>query len=242
MLDFAPMLVPLALSASDAHSSNACDDKYPSSHVYLRQQHTVQIIQLVEGPPPPPRNISSVIDDTSSAYYSSSSSSADDDDDDEESVCSSYCSSDIPPEQSDAPQAEETSDSLELSHETFSTTKRILAWRENFSAHLSATASGKFIFHCFQPPISQWGIAEVSLSSSLKRKISLEEGNDDTMSRSSKRSRSQASQGDSSVFSLGIHSCPACDASFMTRQSLRQHGHDAKANEACCVAVEYAFE
>ncbi|KAG6918176.1 hypothetical protein DXG01_016161 [Tephrocybe rancida] len=224
MLDFAPMLLPLALSSSDAHSNNAYDDKYPSPHLYLRQQHTVQIIQLVEGPPPPSRNISSVIDETSSAYYSSSytsSSSSSAEDEDEESVCESYCSSDMPPEQSDSPLDEEPSDSLELSHETFSTTKRILAWRQNFSAHMSST--------------------EVSLSSSLKRKINLEDC-DDTMSRSSKRSRSQVSQGDTSVLSLDMHPCPACDASFMTRQSLRQHGHDAKSNEACCVAVEYAFE
>ncbi|KAG6902496.1 hypothetical protein C0995_016073 [Termitomyces sp. Mi166 len=221
MFDYAPMLIPLSLSASDARNHASVDNKYPSQHLLLRQPYTVQIIQLVEGPPPPPRNkISSAIEDTSDYYSSSYSSSAEDDDDDNESACSSYCSSDISPEQSEF-SMDEPPDSLELSHETFSTTKRILAWRENFSAHMSATAS------------------EVSLPSTLKRKISLEP---DTMSRSSKRSRSQASQGDASVLSLGMHSCPACDASFMTLQSLRQHGHDAKANEACSVAVEYAFE
>ncbi|KAG6812121.1 hypothetical protein H0H92_004289 [Tricholoma furcatifolium] len=180
----------------------------------------------------------------SSSYSSSCSDDDDEDDDEEESACSSYCSSDLPPEQSDSPldKSQSTSDSLKLSDEMFSTTKRILAWRENFSAHMSATAS------------------EVSLSSSLKRKINLEDGDavshpsslpyislylpgfDAQMSRSSKRSRSQTSQGDASVLSLGAHSCPACDASFMTLQSLRQHGYDAKANEACCVAVEYALE
>ncbi|KAF5383804.1 hypothetical protein D9615_003817 [Tricholomella constricta] len=200
------MLVPHSVSSSDAHAHD--DHKFSTGHLYLRQQHTVQIIQLVEGPPPPPRKISSV-------SYSSSSSDSDD-----ESAGSSYCSSDLPPEQS-----EEQSTTLrsELPSETYSTTKRILAWRENFSSHLSATAS------------------EPSLSSALKRKINLEDC-DDVMSRSSKRSRSQASQAGASVVSLGMHSCPACDASFMTRQSLRQHGRDAKANEACSVAVEYAFE
>ncbi|KAG6899699.1 hypothetical protein C0993_007859 [Termitomyces sp. T159_Od127] len=163
----------------------------------------------------------SAVDNTSDCYSSSYSSSVEGDDDNE-SACSSYCSSDLPPEQSES-QLDDPSDSLELSRETFSTTKRILAWREDFSAHMSATAS------------------EISLPSTLKRKINFEDG-DDTMSRSSKRSRSQASQGDASVLSLGMHSCPACDTSFMTLQSLRQHGHDAKANEACCVAVEYAFE
>lgn len=66
------------------------------------------------------------------------------------------------------------------------------------------------------------------------------------MSHTSKRSRSQASsQGEgSSSSSLGAHSCPACDASFDSLLSLRQHGRDALAGakEACCVAVEYAFE
>ena len=42
--------------------------------------------------------------------------------------------------------------------------------------------------------------------------------------------------------SLCMHSCPACDSFFDTPQSLRQHGLDAQANEACCVAVQYAFE
>ncbi|KAG5341543.1 hypothetical protein E4T56_gene3190 [Termitomyces sp. T112] len=219
------MLVPFSLSASDAQSHTSVDNKYPSQHLLLRQPYTVQIIQLVEGPPPPPRiKISSAIGDTSSEHYYSSSysSSAEDNNADNESACSSYCSSDIPPEQSGS-QLEKPSNSLELSRETFSVTKRILAWRENFSAHMSATAS------------------EVSLPSTLKRKIRLAH-DDDIMSRSSKRSRSQTSQGDASVLSLGVHSCPACDASFTTLQSLRQHGHDARANEACCVAVEYAFE
>ena len=61
----------------------------------------------------------------------------------------------------------------------------------------------------------------------------------DNKSQSSKRSRSVAP---SSVSSLGLHSCPACDASFDTEQSLRRHATDASANEACSAAVEYAFE
>jgi hypothetical protein len=101
-------------------------------------------------------------------------------------------------------------------------------------------------------------ITEPALPLSLKRKLSLDDDEieivrffivftyinvTDTMypqaSQSSKRSRSVAP---SSVSSLGLHSCPACDASFDTEQSLRQHGTDATANEACSVAVEYAFE
>jgi hypothetical protein len=41
---------------------------------------------------------------------------------------------------------------------------------------------------------------------------------------------------------LTMHICAACDASFLTRQNLRQHGHAAQANEACRIAVEYDFE
>ncbi|KAG5653313.1 hypothetical protein H0H81_001184 [Sphagnurus paluster] len=134
------MLVPLSVSSSDVHNHD--DPKFSTGHLYLRQPHTVQIIQLVEGPPPPPRKITSVINASTSAYsssYSSSSTSSEDD----ESLCSSYCSSDLPPEQSDSPLGDQESTALhsELPHETYSTTKRILAWRENFSAHLSTTAS-----------------------------------------------------------------------------------------------------
>ena len=67
------------------------------------------------------------------------------------------------------------------------------------------------------------------------------------VSHASKRSRSQASSISSHSISsaeLNMHPCPACDASFPTLQSLRQHGQrgSAQSNEACCIAVEYAFE
>ncbi|KAF4593346.1 hypothetical protein EYR38_009060 [Pleurotus pulmonarius] len=99
--------------------------------------------------------------------------------------------------------------------------KRILAWREDFSSQMSAT------------------LYDPSLSSPLKRKMNIDD--DDLASQSSKRSRSLHSDSSSSR-SLGEHSCPACDASFDSRQSFRQHGRDSQANEACCVAVDYAFE
>ncbi|KAF9459290.1 hypothetical protein BDZ94DRAFT_1171952 [Collybia nuda] len=247
------MLLPLsATSSSDAlfHDDN---NKFPGTQIFLRQQHTVQIIQLVECDPPPPRRITSVIGEgqasssssyASSSEYSESSTSdeGDDDDDnnnnnnnnneggeDEEAACSSYCSSDVPPQPlpSPSPQFYDMSNSPPRPDPYADThlirMKRILAWRENFSTHLTDTLS------------------EPSLSSSLKRKMDLED-NDDMMSHTSKRSRSQASQADASVRVLGVHACPACDAFFSTRQSLLQHGRDAKANEACSVAVEYAFE
>ncbi|EKM82216.1 hypothetical protein AGABI1DRAFT_55411 [Agaricus bisporus var. burnettii JB137-S8] len=184
-------------------------DKFDDHRVYVQQQHTVQIIQLVEAPAPPQRNLGSAIDSSycSSSSYSESSSLASEEE--EEVVCESYCSSDD----------EEVQDTRSCPPDTYSLRmKRILSWRENFSAHLSATLS------------------EPTLPSSLKRKLSLD---DDTASQTSKRSRSQ---GPSSVSSLGLHSCPACDATFDTEQSLREHGKDDTANEACSAAVEYAFE
>ncbi|KAF8159915.1 hypothetical protein B0H34DRAFT_797114 [Crassisporium funariophilum] len=204
------------------------DNKISSGNLYLRQPHTV--IQLIEVSSPPPRRIASVINSSSAAsssYSSSSSSSSFDEEDqeqDEESVCSSYCSSDLSPEELDAPSSVTTassSDSFSLRM------KRILLWREH-SPHLTSD------------------------SSSLKRKLEeIDEvvvDNDDNVSRTSKRSRShgstRSSSSDRSMISLefGMHSCPACDAFFPTRQELRQHGRDAQTNEACCVAVEYAFE
>ncbi|KAF5362025.1 hypothetical protein D9756_002744 [Leucocoprinus leucothites] len=211
--------------------STIADDKFDvdGSLSYVpvqqhQQHHTVQIIQLVEGPPPPPRNIASAFAASSSSYVSSStySESWDDEqeeecegDEEEEEVCESYCSSEAAEDLNYCDQRSSATDTYSLRM------KRILAWRENFSAQISATLS------------------EPTLPSSLKRKLSLDD--DDIASQSSKRSRSSTTA-PSSVSSLGLHSCPACDASFDTEQSLRQHGNDAMANEACSVAVEYAFE
>ncbi|KAF5360081.1 hypothetical protein D9758_007577 [Tetrapyrgos nigripes] len=203
-------------------SSTIIDDvdaKLNATHLFCHQQHSVQIIQLVEGPPPPRRVI-----DTNS-YYSASSSdySSDEEDEEDEEDCSSYCSSEDDAEVQTPPQQTISLD-VSPSADTYSLRmKRILAWRENFSAHMSATLS------------------EPCLSSSLKRKINVD--HDDTMSHSSKRSRSESSS-HSGVSSLGALSCPACDAFFDTRQDLRQHGREALAgaNEACFTAVDYAFE
>lgn len=149
-----------------------------------------------------------------------------DEEEEEESVCSSYCSSDSPLDSQAAVQSQSTlpqSDSLAVRM------KRILVWREHSEA----------------PQL----ISDVS--SSLKRKLEemdeLLVDNSDNVSHTSKRSRSHGSSVSSHSISsaeLNMHPCPACDAFFPTLQSLRQHGkRDAPhTNEACCVAVEYAFE
>lgn len=118
--------------------------KLSSPHLYYRQPHTVQIIQLVECDAPPPRLGSPINDSSASSSSSNDDSSTDSLEDDEESACSSYCSSDLPPEETDAAESElKQTYRAEASTETYSIRmKRILAWRENFSAQLSATLYG----------------------------------------------------------------------------------------------------
>lgn len=220
----------MAVFASSAFTVDDVDAKFNATHLDGKPQ-AVQIIQLVECSPPPRRIISE-------SLYSSSASSSYYSEEEEQSECSSYCSS---LESEPEPEAEQPSP--ELVYTAPSTynlrMKRILAWRQDFSSHLSATLSNEH---------------DSSISHSLKRKMA---AHDDVLSHTSKRSRSQSSRAQaasncsssraeaaSSCSSLGALSCPACDASFDTRQDLRQHGHDARvgANEACFVAVDYAFE
>jgi len=188
-------------------------------HLYLRQQRTLEIIQLVEGPPPP-RRIASSLASSSYSYYDSEPSSSSDEE--SESLCSSYCSSDVRLD-SDTSQAQRSADRSDDT--TFSIRmKRILAWRENFSSTMGTACSD---------------------TSSLKRKfnISDELPDGDDISHSSKRTCSHKTlQGGLSASALNAYPCPACDAFFPSRQRLRQHGLNADANEACCAAVEYALE
>ncbi|KIK55245.1 hypothetical protein GYMLUDRAFT_248849 [Collybiopsis luxurians FD-317 M1] len=250
MLDL-PQSIPMFASSS-IDAVDDVDAKFNATHLYYQKPHAVQIIQLVECAPPPRRIVSP--ESLCSSSYASSSYCSEEEDEEDESECSSYCSSAEPVAQ------ESCSPQLASSQsETYSLRmKRILAWREDFSSHLSTTLS------------------DSSIPSSLKRKMSINSDEIDSvgchfhrpqlppsisfplawtwiadkflqMSHTSKRSRSQASsrdEGTSTCSSLGALSCPACDASFDTRQDLRQHGHDARAgaNEACFVAVDYAFE
>ena len=109
-------------------------NKIPSRNLYLRQPH--RVIQLVEVASPPPRRISSVINSSSAAPSSSSSSSSfsqeqqeEEDAGEEESVGSSYCSSDMPPDEIDVPFSPRHMDTLS------GRMKRVLLWREQ-SPHL----------------------------------------------------------------------------------------------------------
>lgn len=193
-------------------------------HLYCRQQHAVEIIQLTEVPPPTPRFTSAHVDSssTSSSYSCDSESDypsdEDDDDDDSESdYGTSYCSSDTPEEMDDEEDVASTHD------ETYDTrVTRIHAWREKYAKDMGLT-----------PP-------ESLPVDSTKRKAPDEyEIGEDTESRSSKRSRSNHAH---SASTLTTHICAACDASFSTRQHLRQHGQAEHANEACRIAVDYDFE
>ncbi|KAJ4470205.1 hypothetical protein J3R30DRAFT_1238075 [Lentinula aciculospora] len=210
---------------SSFHAVDAVDDvnrKFNATHIYYKP-HAVQIIQLVECSPPPrilsPESFASSSSGASSSYCS---------EEEDESECSSYCSSVEPLAEQGSPNF--VHDEPSSSSETYNLRmKRILAWREDFSSHLSTTMS------------------DPTIVSSLKRKMSINSYDNDAISHTSKRSRSQCSLDEgrsTSSASLGALSCPACDASFDTRQDLRQHGYDARvgANEACIVAVDYAFE
>lgn len=223
MLDF-PQTMTM-FSPSFSRSIDTVDDvdaKFNATHLYYQKPDTVQIIQLVECSPPPRRIVSAESSYASSSYASSSYCSEEAD----ESECSSYCSSVEPSVVQDCSPQPLQNEQTESSEAYSVRMKRILAWREDFCSHLSTTLSD-------------------SSFSSLKRKISAQP-DDDVTSHTSKRSRSQSSQceGMSTCSSLGRLSCPACDASFDSRQDLRQHGYDARAgaNEACFVAVDYAFE
>ncbi|KAH7878815.1 uncharacterized protein C8R40DRAFT_1087143 [Lentinula edodes] len=219
MLDF-PQSVAM-FAPSSLHTVDVVDDvdrKFNATHLYYKP-HAVQIIQLVECSPP--ARILSPESFASSSGASSSYCS------EEESECSSYCSSVEPLAEKSSPAF--VHDEPSSLSETYNIRmKRILAWREDFSSHLSTTMS------------------DPTISSSLKRKMPVNSDDNDVISHTSKRSRSHSSRGEgrNRCSSLSALSCPACDASFDTHKDLRQHGYDARvgANEACLVAVDYAFE
>ncbi|KAM5530828.1 hypothetical protein V8D89_015518 [Ganoderma adspersum] len=215
------------------------------THLYLHQQPTVGIIQLIEVPPPPPRSHPYTSTMASSSFASSSCDSSDNDSEEDESVCSSYCSSE---EDLDADQAPTYDD-------TYKTRlHRVLAWRDGFAkatAVVDPDDENSVILTA--PPSSP---ISSSPAPSLKRKADHEsrwDSDDDFSSQSSsKRSRSMPPEPHHvqvhvpapswTQRRLSAHSCPACDAGFATLQSLRQHGKQPGLNDACREAVEYGFE
>ncbi|KAJ8586417.1 hypothetical protein M405DRAFT_743637 [Rhizopogon salebrosus TDB-379] len=188
------------------------NEKVNPGHLYVRQPHAIQIIQLVEGPPPP-RRISSATQSSSASFSSGSSypSTSDSEEDD----CSSYCSSYVthPDPSQDREPVAWTDDTYHVRM------KRIHDWRDNSIRAMSSSPE-------FRSP-------------SLKRKLNQNQTDDDHVSHSPKRSRSRDAQSPSRL--LG-HSCTACDTPFSSRQSLRQHGRTPHVSEACRMAVEYDFE
>ncbi|KAH9840000.1 uncharacterized protein C8Q71DRAFT_745368 [Rhodofomes roseus] len=214
------MLQTLSDALPLARDDPFCISKHPASGPLYLQQPSLEIIQLTEVPPPPRHQYtlpaSSFI---SSSYVSSSSSSSDETED--ETACSSYCSSD----------PEEETTRVSVPDETYKTRlHRVLVWREKLVKALGAPSTA--------PPPAP--------SAQLKRKADDEEpeSDDDTASHSSKRSRSSAyrSHAPWPHSTASAHSCPACDASFTTRQSLQLHASEPSPNDACRAAVEYDFE
>ncbi|KAI0924958.1 hypothetical protein AcW2_005681 [Taiwanofungus camphoratus] len=180
------------------------------------QHRTLEIIQLTEVPAPPRAQFPSTITSSSSASSSYISSSSDPE---EESVCSSYCSSD--PEESVASSPDDTYTTRLM---------RVLTWRESFAKAMGTPLP-------FPQPLP---------APPLKRKADVDhqDSDDEAASHSSKRSRSDPyrPQAPWRERRLSAHSCPACDSSFATRQSLQQHGRDSPLNDACRTAVEYDCE
>ncbi|KAG1738936.1 uncharacterized protein EDB91DRAFT_1223792 [Suillus paluster] len=188
------------------------NEKVNPGHLYVRQPHAIQIIQLVEASPPPPR-ISSLIDSSSSGFSSGSSYPSTSDSEDED--CSSYCSSFATP-----PDSSQDREPVVWTDDTYDVRmKRIQNWRDHLTKAISASPEPR--------------------SSSLKRKLNQNQTDDDIVSHSPKRSRSRDPQSPSRL--LG-HPCTACDTPFSSRQSLRQHGLTPHISEACRIAVEYNFE
>ncbi|KAH7885783.1 hypothetical protein F5I97DRAFT_2060327 [Phlebopus sp. FC_14] len=226
-----PSSSPSSLGPSPLDMFAAYDQsKVNSGHLLVRQPHTIQIIQLVEGPPPPPRTrrrlSPSDMDSSSASSSESYPSTSDCESEEEEEECSSYCSSIVTPEDSSSAGAQQQQQRacVAWTDDTYNVRmKRIHDWRDGF---VKATTSGACAL-------------TGSCSSPLKRKMNQHQMDDDVASHTSKRSRSRDGQG---VSRLTGYPCPACDTLFPTRQSLRKHGLMPHVAEACRIAVEYNLE
>jgi len=122
----------------DPHSG---DQPKVAHHVYCRQQHAVEIIQLIEVPAPSQRFAPSRIgSSSSSSSYSCSTASEYSSHND---VVSSYCSSDTPEETTFEEDEPSTPDATYDTRVT-----RIHAWRDKFARDMGFTLPGMF-FHPF---------------------------------------------------------------------------------------------
>ena len=120
----AMFLQPPVAALHTAPSASFMNKDDQPSHLYLHQQRTVEVIQLIEVPPPPPRSHPYTSTIASSSFASSSCYSSDDDSEEDESVCSSYCSS----------EEDLAADQAPTYDDTYKTRlNRVLAWREGFT-------------------------------------------------------------------------------------------------------------
>ncbi|KAI0793820.1 hypothetical protein C8Q74DRAFT_1244996 [Fomes fomentarius] len=118
----AAMLVQQPLASYQPPAPSYMHKDPQPSHLYLHQQRTVEVIQLIEVPAPPPRSHPYTSTLASSSFASSSCDSTDDDSEQDESVSSSYCSSE-----------EDESEQAPVYDDTYKTRlNRVLAWREGF--------------------------------------------------------------------------------------------------------------
>ena len=219
-----PMMYPHhSVSPSPSDSSSApihMFDHFQSkvaspNHLYVRQPHAIQIIQLVECPPPPRRVSSVAYSSSAGSSASSCPTSSSDEDEDDFTDSSSYCSSYVSDEASLGQKVLWTDETHDIRM------KRVTSWRDAAAKALTATE-----------------LSSSSSSSSLKRKAHSEAEQED--SPCPKRSRSPDGRA-APVRTFPSHACPACDAPFYSSQSLREHGR-TEDNEACRVAVDYDFE
>lgn len=179
MLDFPQSMAMLA--PSSLHTVDVVDDvdrKFNATHLYY-QPHAVQIIQLVECSPP-----ARILSPESFASSSGSSSSYCSE---EESECSSYCSSVEPLAENSSPAF--VHDEPSPLSETYNIRmKRILAWREDFSSHLSTTMSGESgtVLSWFEHEVHYFfRLIDPNIASSLKRKMPANSDDNDAVSRRS---------------------------------------------------------
>lgn len=128
------------------NASNHHQAKVDPGHLYLPQQHVVEIIQLIEVAPPSRRQLSLPTDSSSAAssfssYYSSETES--DYLSDEEPSCSSYCSSDTPEQLASLRCDREEKSEPDETYDVRAT--RVHAWREKSAKDMGILIFGMYV-------------------------------------------------------------------------------------------------